>query len=227
MALPENAYPELLSLAVHEFRTPATVLGGYLRMLQKDTQNPLSERQKKMVDEAERACTRLVALVAEMSEIAKLDGGRVPFGQQSFDLFSMVHDVASGVHEAEDRGIRLDTRGEATGAPITGDLIRLQSAFAVIFRAVLREKTMAGTVVVDRRIDRRAAHPAALIVVADEDRVAKAYSEPAGPFDDRRGGLGLGLPLAQRVIASHGGRLWSPVGDSGKNAALVSLPLRE
>ena len=29
-------YPQLLSLAVHEFRTPASVVSGYLRMLQRD-----------------------------------------------------------------------------------------------------------------------------------------------------------------------------------------------
>ena len=34
---PKDSYPQLLSLAVHEFRTPASVVGGYLRMLQRDT----------------------------------------------------------------------------------------------------------------------------------------------------------------------------------------------
>jgi len=42
-------------------------------MLQKDTESPLTERQLKMVDEAFKACTRLVALVAELSEVGKLD----------------------------------------------------------------------------------------------------------------------------------------------------------
>ena len=31
-------YPTLISLAVHELRTPASVVGGYLRMLQRDTE---------------------------------------------------------------------------------------------------------------------------------------------------------------------------------------------
>ena len=32
----EQLSSNLLSLAVHEFRTPASVVGGYLRMLQRD-----------------------------------------------------------------------------------------------------------------------------------------------------------------------------------------------
>src|SRR5438128_1347084 len=46
---------QLLSLAAHEFRTPASVVGGYLRMLQRDSETPLVPRHRKMVHEAEKA----------------------------------------------------------------------------------------------------------------------------------------------------------------------------
>src|SRR5262249_33965089 len=80
-----DSYPRLLSLAVHEFRTPASVVGGYLRMLQRDTDAQLSERQRKMIDEAERSCARLVAIVAEMSDIAKLDAGVITLTRQPLE----------------------------------------------------------------------------------------------------------------------------------------------
>jgi len=40
----EESYPKLISLAVHELRSPASVVSGYLRMLQRDTETPLSDR---------------------------------------------------------------------------------------------------------------------------------------------------------------------------------------
>jgi signal transduction histidine kinase len=89
-----DAYAHLLSLAAHEVRTPASVVGGYLRMLQKDTESPLSERQQKMVDEAFKACTRLVALFAEQSEVGKLDNNTAPLKAERFDLFTDLDDVA-------------------------------------------------------------------------------------------------------------------------------------
>ena len=49
-----QGYSQLLSLAVHEFRTPTSVVGGYLRMLQRDTDSTLSDRQRKMIEEAEK-----------------------------------------------------------------------------------------------------------------------------------------------------------------------------
>jgi len=68
-----KAYADLLSLAVHEFRNPANVVIGYLRMLQRDVQPPLDERQKKLVDEAAKSTARIIEMIAEMSEISKLD----------------------------------------------------------------------------------------------------------------------------------------------------------
>ena len=62
----EESYPRLISLAVHELRSPAGVVSGYLRMLQRDTETPLSERHRKMVTEAEKSCARLVALITEL-----------------------------------------------------------------------------------------------------------------------------------------------------------------
>ena len=50
-----ESYLQLLGLAVHEFRTPASVVGGYLRMLQRDTAGALNDHQRKMVDEAEKS----------------------------------------------------------------------------------------------------------------------------------------------------------------------------
>src|SRR6266852_9330543 len=131
--------PQLLSLAVHEFRTPASVVGGYLRMLQRDTDPPLSERQRRMIDEAEKSCARLVAIVAELSDIGKLDGGAISLGQQPLDLLSLIGEVAELVHEAKDREVRLEVRGSNIGAPMTGDPTRLRAAFDAIFRAILRE----------------------------------------------------------------------------------------
>src|SRR5438046_8590046 len=126
---PSAACARLLALAVHELRTPASVVGGYLRMLQRDTESPMSDRQRKMIDEAEKSCVRLVALIAEMSEVSKLDAGVATLTRQRLDLFPLVQDVAEGVHEAEDREVRLEVRGEAAGAEMIGDAARLRGAF--------------------------------------------------------------------------------------------------
>ena len=222
--------PQLLSLAVHEFRTPASVVGGYLRMLQRDSDPPLSERQRRMVDEAEKSCARLVAIVAELSDIGKLDGGDLSLARRPLDLFSLVGEVAELVHEAKDREVVLELRGSNTGAPLSGDAPRLRTAFDAICRAILREKPGPATVVAERRLEVRDGRTSAVVILSDAASVQQAYESETRPFDEKRGGLGLALPLARRVIEGHGGGLWAPSSEDTalvRGTAIIAIPLTE
>jgi two-component system sensor histidine kinase ArlS len=224
--VPEHHYPQLLSLAVHELRSPASVVAGYLRMLQRDGDSPLSERQQKMVNEAEKSCARIVTLISQLSEVAKLDGGTATVNEGAFDLFARLAEVANLVHDFDDRGVQLAVAGEATGAPMTGDLTRIDAAFLAFFRAVLREQPASCTVVVERRRVATDQGSSAVVVIAESSVVLQAYNAPRAPMDDLRGGLGLALPIAARVIARHRGVVWSPALPN-VSAIIVSLPIGE
>ena len=242
METSKENYPELLSLAVHELRGPAGVVIGWLRMLQKDANGSLSEQQRKMIDEAAKSCARLNAVVEELSDVGKLDGGRISLKRQPTDAFSLVAEVADLVQDVEDRGVGLEVRGPANGATLSGDVTLLRKAFDVVFRAIMREKPRECTVVAERRIEQIDGLRSAIVIVADESSVQAAYDRAPGPFNERRGGVGLGLPLARRVIEGHGGRIWSPVPLAGtpepvdggqstdpltRGSAIISLPITE
>jgi signal transduction histidine kinase len=225
-----KAYAQLLSLAVHEFRTPVSVVGGYLRMLQRDGEQPLSDRHRKMVEEAERSCARIVALIGELNEVSKLDDPLAPLPEEPFDLFAVVREVAGETHEAADRGVQLKMRGPSSGAPLKGDLVRIHRALGSLVRAVLREQQDGGIVVAECRLTRDGSQPTAVVVIANESEAAAALDAPPTAFDERRGGLGLILPIARRVIEHHGGHLWSPpsekAGFGSKGAVVLSMPIQ-
>ena len=204
-------------------------------MLQKDQDPPMSDRQRHMIEEAEKSCARLVAIVAELSDISKLDSGSVKLAAQPLDLFSLIEKVAELVHEVSDRDVHITLSGPSDGAGITGDPTRLRTAFDAIFRAILREKPEPARIAAERRLATRDGRPSAVLIVADEGAVQEAYEREPGPFDDMRGGLGLALPLARRVIEGHGGALWSPAavasepgGSSdplARGSVIISFPL--
>ncbi|HEY3886625.1 MAG TPA: histidine kinase dimerization/phospho-acceptor domain-containing protein, partial [Vicinamibacterales bacterium] len=85
-APPDPRWPNLLSLSVHELRTPMTVVSGYIRMLLKDRAGPLSEPQRKLLQEAEKSCGRLSELLSEASELVQLEDGRAVVGRQQVDV---------------------------------------------------------------------------------------------------------------------------------------------
>jgi len=211
-------------------------VGGYLRMLQRDAAGELNDRQRKMIDEAEKSCARLVALIAELSDVSKLDSGAIALARQPVDLFALVSDVAEQVQEARDREVRLEVRGENGAARLSGDATRLRSAFDAVFRAVLREKAGPCLVIAERRCETRDGHRTAVIVVSEADSLQAAYERERDTFDEKRGGLGLALPLARRVIEGHGGHIAAPAPAGhatrsedpiSRGSAIIVLPLTE
>jgi signal transduction histidine kinase len=232
-----GSYPELLSLAVHELRGPLSIVTGYLRMLPRDIDPTLRDRQQKMIEEIEKSCARLVAIIKEISEVAKLDAGIVTFERRPTDAFALVAEVAGLVHEAEDRDVRFEARGLADGAPLLGDANQLRRAFAAIFQVVAREKPRQCTVVAERRIEEIDGRSSAIVIVAEEASVQVAYDREPGNLHEERGGIGMALPFARRVIEGHGGRVWAPSPAGGaanwgtdsiaRGSAIISLPLTE
>ncbi len=211
-----------MSLASHELRTPVSVVSGYLRMLQRD--QALSERQRKMVDEADKACTRLVSIITELSDVAKLDDGRTALQAEGLDVFALIREVAGETTEASDRNVRLELRGEREHAPIRGDRVFLKTTFSGLMRAVLREQLDQSVVIVDctLRLGVITVH------IGTEEQLAAIATHPQATFDDQRGGLGLILPIARRVVEGHRGRIWSPADSQGaataRSAIIVELP---
>src|SRR4051812_47602129 len=135
-------------------------------MLQKDQDPPMSERQLRMISEAEKSCARLIAIVAELNDIGKLDSGYIALERQPVDLFAVVEKVAELVHEASDRDVHLTLTGPSSGAQISGDPGRLGKAFDAVFRAILREQPGPATVIAERRTATLDGRKSAIVIVA-------------------------------------------------------------
>lgn len=217
-----------MSLAVHELRTPVTVVSGYLRMLLREQAGPLSEKQRKMLEEAERSCSRLAGLVAEMSELGKLEARELALARQDFDLVVLLAELASGMHEGGDRGVRLEIRSDETPIIVTGDRKRIAAALGALLHAALRERGEPGVIAAECVVEPGA--PGWAVVTVGEASLLpslKQFSHDSRPaFDEWRGGLGLALPVARRVIEAHGGALWSAGADCPRGTAALRLPLR-
>jgi signal transduction histidine kinase len=222
--------PALLSLAVHELRTPVAVATGYLRMLLQFHGGTLTADQQKFVAESARSCARSGELLAELSDLASLLTGPLALGRDEVSLFAVVADVVAAIPLPEDRGVHLELRGATASARMNGDADRLRGAFRSVIAATLRERVRPGALAVECRIRRRGRSAAAVIAIGDDPAAATlAALTPArwAPFDLWRGGVGFSLPIAARIIELHGGRLGSLPGSPPRSAVALALPVRE
>ena len=132
-------WPKVLSLAVHEFRTPMTVVAGYIRMLLKDRAGPLTEPQRRLLEEAEKSCSRLSALLSEMSDLSGLEAGTATFNRVPIDIRAALSESVSALPEVPDRTIEVDLKVESGPALVQGDPVRLRGAFTAVLMALRRE----------------------------------------------------------------------------------------
>jgi len=216
----------LLSLSVHEFRTPITVVAGYIRMLLKDRAGALNDQQRRLLEEAEKSCGRLSSLVAEMSELSSLEAGATSFNRSSLDVTALLEETIAGLPQVPDRDIGVELSSVDAPATIKGDPVRLRSAFTSVLTALRRELVTSNRLHVrssGRQLD---GHPVVWIAFGDGDQIERlATAEPAAlsTFDEWRGGCGLSLAIARRVFFAHHGAIWS-AGENAKAAAVVVLP---
>lgn len=217
---------KVLSLAVHEFRTPVSVVSGYLRMLLRHFGSSLTDQQRTLVEQAEKSCGSIASLIGELSELAQLESGQAAIRREPIPLPPLLADVAKDVHEGEERGITFGVRPCSTDVLVLGDPGRLATALATLIAAVLRERADPASMLAACRVLEASEGDVVRIAIA-EAAVVDAVLEGEGhdPFDEYRGGLGFRLLLASRIVGAHGGRVSSPVSARGRLAILVCLPV--
>jgi signal transduction histidine kinase len=221
-------WPRLLSLSVHEIRGPIGVISGYVRMLLTDRAGPLNDQQRRFLQEVEKSYARLSRLAAEMSDLASLESGAGAFNRTTVDLRTILDDAITGLPELPDRTVAVELSTNGSHATLEGDAVRLKTAFASLVMALRRELVTSDKLFVHER--RRSQDGSAVSWIAFGDsqhveRLAEADPSSLETFDEWRGGCGLSLAVARRVISAHNGRIWS-AGEASKAAAVVMLPVR-
>ena len=215
-----------LALVSHELRTPASIVSGYLRLLQQDSDG-LTPRQRRMLDEAGRACGRVLALLQEISELASLEGTDPAAASKRVPVFAVCDeaikatDVPTGSAE---RPVFTMDPGDRS-AIVDGNAAWLKRAFGALIAATAREYS-AEPLECQGFISDCSGAPHAVIVCGPRGVAAKREElmTRRGEFDRWRGGTGLSLPIACRIIEAHGGSVWSPEGADSR-ASIWNLPI--
>ena len=138
-ATPAPRKDPLLRLGVHEFRTPVTVIAGYLRMLMTDRAGALTDIQRKMLGEMEKSTARLAGLIAEMNDLSVLEAGDATFNHGVVDLAALIEREIDSLPVVPDREIRVTVQNDASGAEVHGDPVQLRTALKSLLFAHRRE----------------------------------------------------------------------------------------
>ena len=218
----EQRMRRFLADASHELRTPLTSLRGYAELVR--LRGGLDETAGDSLRRIESEGTRMGRLVDDLLTLARADRGTVA-ERAPVDLAAVVADCVAGLRAAyPDRLVSVRAAGPL---PVLGDRDQLvQVVGNVLTNAAVHAD---GTITVS------ASRQDGEIVVRIADGGPGLPPEQAAQVFDRfwradsartrvRGGSGLGLSIAQVLVAEHGGQVSFDSDPAAGTTVTVRLP---
>ncbi len=106
-----QAKSEFLANMSHELRTPLNAIGGYAQLLDLGLHGPVTEEQRGALARVQAAQTRLLSLINDVLNYARLEGGRVEYDLRAVDVADVIRDVVPLVEpQLRAKGLALDVR---------------------------------------------------------------------------------------------------------------------
>jgi signal transduction histidine kinase len=223
------AKDELLSLASHQLRTPATGVKQYLGMVLQGFAGKLSKQQRTYLERANASNNRQLQVINDILHMAKLEAGRIVLAEHEFDIAQMIHDVIDEQRsDAEKNGVKLLLKAPSKGL-IVGDSHMLRMVAENLVSNAIKYSTQEGVVSV--RLSRRGSKWVIMIKdtgvgIAKKDfsKLFQQFSRINNPRSDFVTGTGVGLYLAHHLTVLHGGTI-SVTSTQGKGSTFtVRLP---
>src|SRR5581483_737852 len=221
---------EFLASLSHELRTPLNAILGYARMLRSGIVAP--DKQERAVTTIERNATSLTQIVEDVLDISRIVSGKIRLNVQTVDFPTIVRNAIDAIAPAADaKGIRVETVLDPDAAPISGDPERLQQVLWNLLSNAVKFTQRDGKVQV--RLERINSHVELTVSdtgigIAPEflPHVFERFRQAEGGTTRERGGLGLGLSIAQQLTELHGGTIEVASAGVGQGATFrVKIPL--
>lgn len=201
-----------LACVAHELRTPLTAIQGALDLLHSGALGALPETASRMIDIARDNSRRLLRLVEDILASGASGAGQFTMRWADVDLGTLLRDaVAAQGGLVADAASRFTIKETSAGAIVWGDRGRLHQVLANLLSNAVKFDPAGGAVA----LSLRRTESGFRITVTDQGpgippafrpflfrRFSRA-AETAGAVP----GSGLGLSIANAIVAQHGGTL--------------------
>lgn len=208
---------EFVSQVSHDIRTPMNTVLGMAELL---GETHLTKKQLQYVQTLRRAGDHLLGLLDEVLDLARIEAGQMQIESASFRLAEVLETALDIVRvQASRKGLelRLDTAPDVPGA-FRGDPLRLRQILVNLLANAVKF-TDKGYVRLAVTADGGTASAAVLHFTVEDtgigippdkvDDIFTSFVQGGRSYEQRYGGVGLGLNIARRLTELMGGRIWA------------------
>jgi signal transduction histidine kinase/DNA-binding response OmpR family regulator len=198
----------------HELRTPLNAILGYSEMLQEEASDLKLDSFTDDLEKIKRAGKHLLALINDILDLSKIEAGKMELFLESFDLGSMIEEVASTVGPMVDTNsntLHVEHNGQI-GLMFADQIKVRQGLFNLLSNAV--KFTQGGKITLQTQREVMDGRDWIIFRVTDtgiglsSEQLVKLFQDftQADASTTRKfGGTGLGLALTRRFCQMMGG----------------------
>ncbi|HEV8434591.1 MAG TPA: ATP-binding protein, partial [Thermoanaerobaculia bacterium] len=224
-----RAKDDFLATVSHELRTPMTAILGWAKLLRTTTDPSIIDEGTAAI---ERSASAQAQLVDDILDVARIRVGKLRMRFEEASLAEVVERAVETVRfAARAKHIELHVDLPAREVPVNGDRQRLQQVVWNLLSNAIKFTPDGGRVSVRLESGDRVAR----ISVSDTGlgiapeflpHIFERFRQAETNQTRGHGGLGLGLSIAQHIVAAHHGSIHGESAGEGKGATFtVEIPL--
>ncbi len=226
------AKDELLSLASHQLRTPATTVKQYLGMVLQDFAGDITNTQRNLLQSAYAGNERQLYIINEMLHVAKVDAGRITLARKKYDIVKLVKEVVKELEpDIRQAGHKIKTNYPSKPVILNIDDHMLRMAIENLLSNAIKYTPEAGKIEISvatkgNRVRISVSDSGVGIAPDDIPKIYKLFTRLDNSLTETVSGTGVGLYLTKHLVELHHGRIHVESEPDKGSTFTISLPYR-
>ncbi|MCB0366400.1 MAG: HAMP domain-containing histidine kinase [Bdellovibrionaceae bacterium] len=207
----DRAKSDFLSIASHELRTPLTSIKGSLSLLKTGVVGQMNEACSNLVNIAEQETDRLIRLINDLLDLAKIEARKLPLTKQWSPIRELVKPSLDGIQGlARTAGVRL-VSSDVPSVEAHMDKDRIQQILTNLISNAIKYSPKNGTVRLSIEIDESdrlvfsVTDEGKGIAPEDQELIFQKFRQATNAENPLVKGTGLGLAIAKALVEEHRG----------------------
>jgi signal transduction histidine kinase len=228
----DKARDDLLSMASHQLRTPATGVKQYVGMVLEGFTGDVDESARLVLEKAYQNNERQLHIINEFLYLAKADAGRLVLDSKEFNLAQLVRDVVEVAAESiEERGHNLKIQSPKT-VMVYADIHTSRMIIENLLSNAVKYTPDNGKIRIRIDKDSRCARVHFIdngvgIKESHRDRLFEQFTRIPNSLTKQTSGSGIGLYLAQLLARLNDGEVFYEPNRRKGSTFTVTFPVNK